>query len=105
MPSLLGHFASLNHFYSIHCLKVILAEAVPITIFSRPSQRKYIYWKRSVTYAVPVVSEQISTGKKSRNRYQKNLVSEKFGTGKKSRNRYRKNLLPELISVAKIQEF
>ena len=29
-------------------------------------------------------------------------VSEKFGTGKKSRNRYRKNLIPELIFVAKI---
>ena len=32
-------------------------------------------------------------------------VSEKFGTGKKSRNRYRKNLVPELIFVAKILEF
>ena len=29
-------------------------------------------------------------------------VSEKFGTGKKSRDRYRKNLIPELICVAKI---
>ena len=29
-------------------------------------------------------------------------VSEKFGTGKKSRNRYRKNLIPELIFIAKI---
>ena len=28
-------------------------------------------------------------------------VSEKFGTGKRSRNRYRKNLVPELIFVAK----
>ena len=27
-------------------------------------------------------------------------VSEKFGTGKRSRNRYRKNLVPELIFVA-----
>ena len=32
-------------------------------------------------------------------------VSEKFGTGKRSRNRYRKNLVPELIFVAKIFEF
>ena len=32
-------------------------------------------------------------------------VSEKFGTGKRSRNRYRKNLVPELIFVAKFFEF
>ena len=32
-------------------------------------------------------------------------VWEKFGTGKRSRNRYRKNLVPELIFVAKILEF
>ena len=32
-------------------------------------------------------------------------VLEKFGTGKKSRNRYRKNLVSELIFVAKIWEF
>ena len=47
----------------------------------------------------------IGTGKKSRNRYRKNLVpekvsepvSEKFGTGKKSRNWYRKNLVPKKV--------
>ena len=38
--------------------------------------------------SVPV-SENIGTGKKSWNRYRKNLVPEK------SRNRYRKNLVPE----------
>ena len=32
-------------------------------------------------------------------------VSEKFGTGKRSQNRYRKNLVPELIFGAKIFEF
>ena len=60
-----------------------------------------------------MVSEKFGTGKKSRNRYRKNLVpekvsepvSEKFGTGKRSRNRYRKNLVPELIFVAKNFEF
>ena len=32
-------------------------------------------------------------------------LSEKFGTGKRSRNRYRKNLVPELIFVAKFFDF
>ena len=32
-------------------------------------------------------------------------VSEKFGTGKRSRNRYRKNLVPEQIFVAIFFEF
>ena len=49
------------------------------------------------------VSEQIGTGKKSRNRYWKNLVLEKvsepvlvkFGIGKKSQNQHRKYLVPE----------
>ena len=57
---------------------------------------RYRYWKI-------LVPENISTGKKSRNRYRKNLVpekvsepvSEKFGTGKKYRYRYRKYLVPE----------
>ena len=66
------------------------------------------------------VSEQICTGKKSRNWCGKNLapgkslvtgigknsyrrkvsepVSEKSGTGKKSHNRYQKNLVPEKVS-------
>ena len=40
-------------------------------------------------------------------RYREFFISvlEKFGTGKKSRNRYRKNMVPELIFVAKILEF
>ena len=43
------------------------------------------------------VSEQIGTGKKSRNRYRKNLVPEKsLGTGIGT------NLIPELIFVAQI---
>ena len=49
------------------------------------------------------VSKKIGTGKKSRNRYRKNLVPEKsLGTGigkKKSQNRYQKNLVPEILRV------
>ena len=46
------------------------------------------------------VLEKFGTGKKSRNRYRKNLVPEK-----KSWNRYRKNSIPELIFVAKVWKF
>ena len=33
------------------------------------------------------------------------VVSEKFGTGKKSRNRYRKNLVPEKVSEPVSEKF
>ena len=81
------------------------------------------YWEFFIFSVVSEpVSEKIGTGKKSRNRYRKNLVPEKsigtgigkiwyrkkvsepvsvkFGIGKKYRNRYRKNLVPKKVPVS-----